>query len=130
MVGIVEKKPPPIALDKKVLRQALGFLRGTIAYYGLKKFIVDKPYPFVQPPGSGSVEFVATAPHQQGRGAAFRLINHVMDATPYRDYVLEVVSGNAAAIHLYEKLGFAEFMRVPAPKRSGLGHFIYMKKAG
>ena len=127
-VGCVDKKPPPISLDRKILRREMGFVRGTITYFALNYAIINKPYPFAQPPQSGSIEFVATAPEYQGRGVAFGLLSHVMEIMPYSKYVLEVVGINAVAIRLYEKLGFAEFMRTPAPKQSGLGHFVYMRK--
>jgi len=127
-VGCTAKKPPPIALDKKILRQEMGFFHGSIFYFMLNKVVIQKPYPFNQPPQAASIEFVATAQEYRGKGAAFGLLSYVMDVEPYSEYVLEVIGINTAAIRLYEKLGFVEFMRVPAPKGSGLEHFVYMKK--
>jgi len=128
IVGCVDKKPPPVKLDKKILVQQLGFFRGRLAFWGVSKFILNKPYPFDQPITAASIEFVATAPAHRGKGAAFGLIGHVMNDMSFDQYVLEVVSHNAAAMRLYEKLGFVEFMRVPEPKRSGIEFFVYMRR--
>ena len=45
----------------------------------------------------------------------------------YNEYILEVVDANTSAIRLYEKLGYVEFARKPAPKKSGFNYFVYMK---
>jgi len=129
-VGCCAKKPPPVTLDKKILRREMGFFHGSIVYFALNKVLIQKPYPFEQPLQAASIEFVATAPEHRGKGAAFGLLSHVMEVEPYNSYVLEVVGINIAAIRLYEKLGFVEFMRVPAPKGSKLEQFVYMKKEG
>lgn len=127
LIGCTAKKPPPIKLDKKILTQELGFIRGRFAYWGLNKFMVNHKYPFELSPRTGSIEFVATASEHRGKGVAFGLLSHVMEISPYPEYVLEVIDNNTTAIRLYEKLGYSEFMRTPAPKGSGFKHFIYMK---
>ena len=127
MIGCTDKKPPPIKLNKTILVKELGLLRGQIAYRGLTKYIINHPYPFELSPQTGSIEFVATAPEHRGKGAAFGLLSHIMQTLPYTAYVLEVIDHNTPAIRLYQKLGFAEFKRTPAPKRSGFKHYIYMK---
>jgi ribosomal protein S18 acetylase RimI-like enzyme len=128
IVGCTAKKPPPIKLDKKILIQELGFIRGRIAYWGLNKFIVDKPYPFEMTPQTGSIEFVAAAPEHKGKVATYGLLSYVTEMLPFSEYVLEVRDDNTPAIRLYEKLGFSEFMRVTAPKGSGIKEFVYMSK--
>lgn len=53
---------------------------------------------------------VAVAPKERGRGIAFAMLTSLMTLGKERGierFTLEVRSGNAAAIHLYEKLGFA-----------------------
>jgi ribosomal protein S18 acetylase RimI-like enzyme len=45
----------------------------------------------------------------------------------YSEYILEVADTNTPAIRLFEKLGYKEFTRKPAPKKSGFSHFVYMK---
>ncbi len=54
---------------------------------------------------------VAVDPEQQNRGIARRLLQRLFDVTAEdaeRGYTLEVRVSNAAAIHLYETLGFEE----------------------
>lgn len=127
-IGCTDRKPPPLKLDKKILKRELGFVRGGIANWGLNKFSVNHKYPFELSPQTGSIEFVATAPEHRGKGVAFGLLSHVMETEPFDEYVLEVVDANASAIRLYEKLDFNEFTRTSAPKGSGFNHFVYMKK--
>ena len=121
-------KPPPIRLDKKILRRTLGLLRGSLAFVMLNKHLVNHTYPFALSPQTGSIEFVATAPAHRGKGAAHALIEQMMHILPYDEYILEVADNNSSAIRLYEKLGFAAFKRTPAPKGSGMTHFVYMKR--
>jgi ribosomal protein S18 acetylase RimI-like enzyme len=94
----------------------------------LNKHLVNHRYPFEVPPQTGSLEFVASATEFRGKGAAKGLISHIMDTTPYDEYVLEVAVNNTPAVKLYEKLGFAEFKRTPAPKGGGFNHLLYMSR--
>ena len=126
-VACVERKPPPIQLDRKTLRRELGFVAGSIAYLALTKYMVEMPYPFDMPQNAGSIEFVATAPGHKGKGVASGLIAHTMDTLPYGEYVLEVAETNTTAVRLYERLGFKVFQSKPAPKQSGVGNFLYMR---
>ena len=118
----------PISLDRKIFVQVLGFFRGHITYFMLKRHMVRNAYPFSLGSATGSIEFVATAPEYRGKGAAFGLLSHVMELLPFSEYVLEVVDNNAPAIRLYEKLGFSELMRIPGPMGSGIKHLVYMKR--
>jgi ribosomal protein S18 acetylase RimI-like enzyme len=121
---------PPIRLSRPELRQHLGLLRGQLAYSMLKTHLQEHAYPFALTPQTGSIEFVATAPEYRGKGVAFALLGHVMQACGYAGYVLEVADTNEAAVRLYERLGFKEFQRVPEkhPKQSGLNFYVYMKR--
>jgi GNAT superfamily N-acetyltransferase len=121
---------PPIRLDKNDLRSHLGLIGGTFAYSMLKKNLENHPYPFEVTTQMGSIEFVATAPEYRGQGVAADLIRHIMDEMPCSDYILEVADTNKTALRLYERLGFAEFIRVPEkhPKQSGLNYYVYMKR--
>jgi ribosomal protein S18 acetylase RimI-like enzyme len=121
-------KSPPISLDRKVLCKVLGLVSGQMAYTMLNRYLVNHPYPFEVEPQTGSIEFVATAPGHRGKGAAFGLIWHVMEATPYDGYVLEVADNNTPAVQLYKKLGFVEFKKVSAPKKGGFDYLLYMRK--
>jgi len=127
-VACVAKRPPPIKLDRAEMRKHMGYIHGSFVHFFLRKQVLEKPYPFDQPQDYGSIEFVATAPQHRGKGAAFQLMQYVMQSEPYSGYVLEVVGINTPAIRLYEKLGFVEFMRTKAPRGSGLDHLKYMKK--
>ncbi|MCL2839249.1 MAG: GNAT family N-acetyltransferase [Defluviitaleaceae bacterium] len=118
----------PITFDKKIFIQTLGFFRGRIAYFMLKKHLIRNVYPFELANTTGSIEFVATAPEAQGKGIARQLITFIMNNTPYASYVLEVVDTNAGAVHLYKKLGFKEIQRTKAPKGSGSNFCLYMQK--
>lgn len=129
ITACTDGKSPPVKLDKKTLCQTLGFIGGRMAYMMLSKHLVSHPYPFEIMPQTGSIEFVATAPEFRGKGAAFGLIKHLMNAASCSEYVLEVADNNTAAVKLYEKLGFTEFKRTPAPKQGGFEHFLYMRKA-
>ncbi|MCL2588204.1 MAG: GNAT family N-acetyltransferase [Oscillospiraceae bacterium] len=129
IVACVDRRPPPIKLDKRILVKELGFVRGRLAHWGLHKFIINKPLPYEKSPQTGSIEFVATAPEHRGKGAASGLLSFVMDTLPFDNYALEVISHNAAATKLYEKLGFREFMRTPGPGgASGIEYFVYMRR--
>ena len=129
LIGCTAKKPPPVRLDKKILVQELGFIRGRFAYFGLNKYLVNHTYPFELSPQAGSIEFVASSPEHRGKGVTFGLLSHVMDSLSYSEYVLEVVDDNTPAIRLYEKLGFSEFHRIPGPRGSGIKHFVYMRRS-
>ena len=119
----------PIRFDKYICRKELGFLRGSIAYTQLTKYIVNHKFPFDFHPNMGRIEIVGTATKYQGKGIAHRLIKHIMDTTPYTEYVLEVLDDNPGAIRLYEKLGFETFQSVKtAIVRNGKRNsFLYMK---
>ena len=128
IIACGDQNPPPISLDKKILSKELGFLRGRIAYKMLNKHIVNHSYPFDFSPETGVIEFVATAPGFRGQGIAGRLLAHVMEVSPYDEFILEVADTNTSAVHTYEKAGFIEFIREPAPKNSGFNYFVYMKR--
>lgn len=118
---------PALRFDKAAFIKALGSVKGRFAYSILTKFLIDNHYPFEVTPGMGSIEFVVSNPTIRGRGITGRLIEYVMQQRGYREYVLEVASTNTRAVRLYERLGFSEFLHKPAPKRSGVGEYIYMK---
>ncbi|MFD1465431.1 GNAT family N-acetyltransferase [Lapidilactobacillus mulanensis] len=120
---------PSIQLKQREFRRHLGFIMGTIAYYVLKREFEDKPYPFEIQPTMGTIEFVATDRHSRGRGVATQIIQHIHEHTPYHSYALEVADTNTKAVHLYEKLGYQTFKKVPEKhaKRSGFDFYLYMK---
>ena len=128
IAACTNRKSPPVRLDKKILSEKFGLVRGSIAYVVLKKNLVDHSYPFEVPQQTASIEFVATAPEYKGKGVAYSLITYIMQTLSHSEYILEVADNNIPAIRLYEKLGFNEFERILAPKGSGIKYLIYMKK--
>lgn len=59
--------------------------------------------------GEGNITNVAIAPEARNRGIGTALLRHLMaegDRKGLTAYTLEVRVSNAAAIHVYEKLGF------------------------
>lgn len=59
--------------------------------------------------GEGNITNVAIAPEARNRGIGTTLLRHLMaegDREGLTAYTLEVRVSNAAAIHVYEKLGF------------------------
>ncbi|MEI4771401.1 N-acetyltransferase [Psychrobacillus sp. FJAT-51614] len=66
------------------------------------------------PPNTGSIEFVGTTSEFRGQGVASQIINHIIENTPYNDYVIEEVADtNTSAMNLYNKLGFEKYKRKP-----------------
>jgi ribosomal protein S18 acetylase RimI-like enzyme len=122
-------KPPLLPFDKKIMVSALGFFRGRFAHAMLSRVMLNHTYPFEIPQNTGTIEFVATVSAHRGKGIGYDLLNHVMEVTPFDEYILEVADTNTSAVRLYEKLGYKEYTRKPAPKRSGFNHFLYMKKS-
>ncbi|RBP96061.1 acetyltransferase (GNAT) family protein [Cytobacillus firmus] len=120
---------PAVRLKYSEFRKHLGLIMGSIAYIILKKEFEKKQYPFQISENMGAIEFVATSVNYRGQGVAAELLKSIMDSASYDEYVLEVADTNTNAIKLYEKLGFAEFMRIPQKhsERSGVNHLVYMK---
>ncbi|MBX9976195.1 GNAT family N-acetyltransferase [Cytobacillus firmus] len=120
---------PSVKLEYSEFRKHLGFIKGTIAYVILKKEFEKKQYPFQISENMGAIEFVATSENYRGKGAATELLKSIIDSSSCSEYVLEVADTNTNAIKLYEKLGFAEFMRIPQKhsEKSGVNHLVYMK---
>lgn len=57
----------------------------------------------------GDIHNVMVAPEYRGRGIAVRMLERLLEegtASGIREFTLEVRVSNAAAIHVYEKLGF------------------------
>ena len=129
MAACTDGKAASVHLQRKELKKHLGFLMGTITYYILKNQFEQKPYPFEIERGVGAVEFVATSNEFRGQGVATAMMKHIIDSSPYDEYVLEVADTNTIAVRLYEKLGYKEFLRIKHKhsKRSGVDYLVYMK---
>lgn len=114
--------------DRTVLRQRLGFVKGTVADLVFRREF-QKPWATTTE-GVASVEFVATAAEYRGRGVATAVLNHLLALPQYREYVLEdVADTNASALALYEKLGFRECERkkVRHTKKTGINYYVSLK---
>lgn len=123
-----------VRLNKNELRKHLGFIKGIMAGIFLKKEF-ESPYKDF-PPKTGSIEFVGTASEFRGKGVASQMIQHIIQNTPYHDYLIEEVADtNIPAMRLYEKLGFKEYKRKSIPekiaKENGINNLLslrYVKK--
>jgi ribosomal protein S18 acetylase RimI-like enzyme len=119
-----------VKLDKKELRNHLGFFKGSMASIFLKKeFETTLNY---SSPGVGSIEFVGTAAEFRGQGVASQLIRYILEHTPYQVYVIkEVADTNIPAMKLYHKLGFDEYSRKSIPawraKKIGINHIVSLR---
>ncbi len=127
-VGVAACCPPgrrAAKVNEEQMRRVLGDELGqAAAEIMINEF--EQPHDFG--PDSGYIEFVATAKSAQGKGVATAITKRIMEDAPYRRLVLEVADTNAAAIGLYEKLGFSEFRRIPEPNsESGVNYRIYME---
>jgi len=119
-----------VKLDKKELREHLGFVKGSMAGIFLKK---EFEAPFVNlPPSTGSIEFVGTAAEFRGQGVASQLIRHILEHTSYEGYLIEEVADtNIPAMKLYNKLGFEEYKRRQIPinraKKIGINYLVSLR---
>jgi ribosomal protein S18 acetylase RimI-like enzyme len=123
-VAVVEGEPAGITAltdgvqlavraDRAELRRHLGLIKGTIADRVFStEFSQTMPEPLAD--DRASLEFVATAVRFQGRGVGTALLSYLLALPQYHGYLIESVADtNAAALHLYRKLGFTEYKRVP-----------------
>lgn len=122
---------PSVHLDGGELRRHLGFFKGTIAVTVLKSEFEKSDTS--RSTGTGSIEFVGTARQFRRRGIATALLSHLIEATPYARYDLEVADTNRPAVELYEKLGFREERRkqysARRAKRSGVNAILTLRYA-
>ncbi len=130
MIACTNGYSSSVTLNTKELRNHLGFYKGSLAGIFLKKEFsggIQEPMP-----GKGSIEFVGTSSEYRGKGVATMIFRHIIDNTPYTEYVIdEVADTNAAAINLYQKWGFEEYKRIPVPEKNAkkikINNFISFK---
>lgn len=119
-----------MCLDRKELRKHFGLYRGSIAGFVLKK---EFEAPFLnQPSDSGSIEFVGTSSNYLGRGVASKILNHIIEHTSFREYLIEEVADtNIPAMNLYRKLGFEEYKSKMVSRKKadkiGINRFVSLK---
>lgn len=123
-------KTRSVRLNTKESRKHLGFFKGSLAGIFLKK---EFESPFENfPSNTESIEFVGSALKFRGQGVASQIIQHIIENTPYNDYIIEEVADtNTPAMRLYKKLGFEEYKRKPIPewraKKIEINHFLSLK---
>ena len=111
-VFTIEKKSYPFPWSKSLFEAAVLStkyctvveLDGVIVGYGIISFVV----------GEAELLNLCVDPDFQGKGIANELLTHLLDYAANLDnheMFLEVRVSNAAAIHLYEKIGFNEIGR-------------------
>lgn len=131
MAACTNIKSQSVKLNKKELFKNLGIIKGSIAWFTLRKrFNTEIPKNNLK---TGSIEYVGIDPKYRGQGVGKRIINYIIENTPYREYIIEEVADtNIPAINLYKKIGFKEYKRKVLPsrtaKRIGINHLISFKK--
>ena len=127
MAGYTFDGRPPVQLERYIFVRVLGFIRGHFLFCKVRRHMAREGYPFPMNKNTASIEFVASAVDFRRRGAAAGLLSYMMEDLPHETYILEVADTNKNARALYEKLGFREFKREKAPRKSGVNSFIYMR---
>jgi ribosomal-protein-alanine N-acetyltransferase len=108
----IEKQAYPFPWSKSLFEQAVQstkycvvlVLDNKIVGYGIISFVV----------GEAELLNLCIAPALQGKGLANKLLTHLLEHAANIDnheMFLEVRVSNAAAIHLYDKIGFNEIGR-------------------
>lgn len=131
VVGILacsNNKHRALSIDKSILRQSFGYVKGSIAYRIMKDEF-NKPLSYED--DTGYIECVATTVKARGKGVSTALMRYVLENLDYHRYVLEVTDTNEVAYRLYNKLGFTEFERKKEsfPSMKGFKFRIYMELA-
>ena len=131
MAALANGKEAVVIPNKKTLRKHLGFIRGSIAKFFLKKEFEEHSYPFDICSDTDSIEYVCVDKDYRGKNIAGQLLEYIIQESSKNHFVLEVASSNAPAIRAYEKFGFVEFFTTSlSPKEqkyAGFEKYIYMK---
>ncbi len=128
-VGVAACSPPgsrAVTVDPEYICRVLGNELGPMASEIMKS---EFGTPLDFGPDSSYIEFVGTVKIAQGKGVASAITKAILETTPYKRLVLEVVDTNTAAIRLYTKFGFKEFERKAEenPEQTGISYRIYME---
>ncbi|OZU87028.1 GNAT family N-acetyltransferase [Virgibacillus indicus] len=115
-----------VTIDKTILRNSFGHVKGRIAYHFMKNEFNKK---LSYPDDTGYIECVATTGKARGKGVSTALMSYVLENEDYHRYILEVVDTNEIALRLYKKLGFTEMERKKESfsKTKGFKYRIYME---
>ncbi|WP_152360600.1 GNAT family N-acetyltransferase [Microlunatus speluncae] len=116
--------------DAATMRKHLGLIRGSFAHL---VFASQFSQSIADPqPRQGSIEFVATSARHRGQGVATALLTWLHDLPQYDSFVLaEVADTNAAALSVYERLGYVEYVRKPVrhSRFSGINAYVSLRYA-
>lgn len=115
-----------LSIDKKILINFFGYVKGSMAYYFMKDEF-NKKLPYQD--DTGYIECVATTVKARGKGVSTALMSYVLKNDIYQRYILEVVDTNEVAYRLYTRLGFTELKRKKErfSKFKGFKQRIYME---
>lgn len=109
-------------LDKQSLKKHFGWLKGTLsAKFMAGEFMTPLSYPKT----TGYIENVGVDKKARRMGLATKMLEELIAATDYSEYVLDVLVNNKGAQDCYEKFGFEVF--TPQIKPKGHAKKIYMK---
>lgn len=123
VIGLSDCRGRAVRTDKAAYRRHWGPLKGSLAYWILKKEFESRlPYPS----STGFLEFAAVREKFRRQRIASSLLKECMRQANYQEYVLDVVAANTPAMNCYLKLGFKEFHRA---KKSNKHVHIYMKRS-
>ncbi len=116
--------------DAATMRRRLGLIRGSFAHW---VFASQFSQSIADPaPGQGSIEFVATSARHRGQGVATALLSWLHDQPQYNSFVLsEVADTNTAALSVYQRLGYVEYLRKPVRhgRISGINTYVSLRYA-
>lgn len=129
IVGIVacsNNQNRALTIDKTILINYFGYVKGTIGYHFMKDEFNKK---LSSQNDAGYIECVATTVNARGKGVATALMRYVLENEVYQRYTLYVVDTNEGAYRIYTKLGFTEFKRKKESfsKMKDFNHKIYME---
>jgi 8-oxo-dGTP diphosphatase len=110
-------------------RRHLGVVRGALAARILARQWTSR---LDYPASTGYLEFVAVAERARRQGIATKLVEGVIDRTPYTDFELEVTDVNTPARDCYRKIGFLDVRREKEKfgRIKGFRERVYMRYPG
>jgi len=111
ILGCGDRNVRSLAPSKKSVRQTLGLVRGFLVNMIMAEEFLK---PFDYPETTGWVEIVGVLEEARGKGVVKALLSEMISHFPqYDEFILNTQDTNHAALGLYAKFGFGEFMRVP-----------------
>lgn len=109
VAGVSDCTGRAVKTDTVAYIRNFGLLKGLLAKLVLKGEF-EKPLKY--PASTGFIEFVAVRRSEQRKGIATKLLKTCLLTCSYQEFILDVISANAAAFSCYTNLGFKEFKRI------------------